>query len=75
MSRIFVDRRSKKDRRAHASHSKNLPKDLYGQMRRKRKDRRAQGKSLAEDYQDFMQSQEVSKHKTTKDTENDPSVC
>lgn len=59
MSGIFIDRRSKKDRRADSDPSKHLSVDLYGRMRRKRKDRRAEGKSILEDYEDFIKSREV----------------
>jgi hypothetical protein len=59
MPEIFIDRRSKKDRRAQSDPSKNLSVDLYGRMRRKSKDRRAEGKTLIDDYEDYLKSQQT----------------
>lgn len=52
----FVDRR-RRDRRLDPDPCTHLPLDLYHRKRRKRAERRAPNRSLAEDYRAFMAAQ------------------
>lgn len=55
--RMFVDRRSGRDRRQDQDSCAGLPIDLYHRKRRKNPDRRAEGRTLAEDMAAFFASQ------------------
>lgn len=55
--RIFIDRR-RRDRRRQPDPCHELPVDLYHRKRRKSAERRAQNRSLAEDYLAFMAAAE-----------------
>ena len=53
---VFLDRRSKQDRRVEDDPCKDAPLDLHHCMRRNSTDRRSSSKSLVEDYVDFLES-------------------
>lgn len=54
---IFINRR-KTDRREDEDPCKDMPVDLYHRKRRKKTDRRQEGKTLADDYYHFTRTQE-----------------
>jgi len=53
---VFVDRRSRQERRSDTDPCKDIAVDLYHRMRRKSVDRRSPAKSLVQDYFDFVES-------------------
>lgn len=61
--KFFIDRRKGADRRLDRDPCKNLPMDLYHRKRRKSVDRRSQDRSLADDYQAFLGSADLSGQK------------
>ena len=53
-NRIFIDRRKGKDRREEIDLCEGLDVDIYHRKRRIKPDRRAEDRSLEEDYDAFM---------------------
>jgi len=53
---IFINRRKGSDRRVEADPCRDMPIDLYGPKRRKSEERRAERRSLADDYYSFVES-------------------
>lgn len=53
LHRIFIDRRGRQDRRKDRDPCRHMPLDLYHRKRRKSPERRAQGRSLEQDYYAF----------------------
>lgn len=60
-NRIFIDRRKGKDRREEIDLCEGLDVDIYHRKRRTKPDRRAEERSLEEDYDAFM-AQERDEH-------------
>lgn len=56
--RFFFDRRKGNDRRLDRDPCKYMPLDLYHRKRRKAKERRAADRTLEEDLQAFLNSQD-----------------
>ncbi|WP_331345653.1 hypothetical protein [Cellvibrio sp. UBA7661] len=56
--KFFIDRRKGNDRRLDSDPCKNMPLDLYHRKRRKSTERRSE-RSIAEDYQAFLNSTET----------------
>ena len=52
---VFVNRRTGEDRRTEQDRCKNMDIDLFHRKRRKSSDRRANNRSLAEDYFAFSE--------------------
>lgn len=57
-NRIFIDRRKGKDRREDIDPCEGLDVDIYHRKRRTKPDRRAEERSLEEDYDAFMGHQD-----------------
>lgn len=55
---VFVNRRKGLERREDADPCHNLPLDLYHRKRRKSAERRAQARSLSDDYYAYLLTQE-----------------
>lgn len=53
-NRIFIDRRKGRDRREEADLCEGLDVDIYHRKRRKKSDRRAEDRSLDQDYNAYM---------------------
>lgn len=53
-NRIFIDRRKGRDRREEVDLCEGLDVDIYHRKRRVRSDRRAEDRSLDEDYDAYM---------------------
>lgn len=64
--KIFINRRKKgNDRRLEADLCEGLDVDIYHRKRRKNPDRRAEDRTLEEDYQAFMQDDTVDEAKSS----------
>ena len=55
---IFINRRKNQDRRLDDDPCRDLPIDLYHRKRRKKSERRAEGRSLSDDYYAYCLSLE-----------------
>lgn len=53
-NRIFIDRRKGRDRREEIDLCEGLDVDIYHRKRRKKSDRRAEDRSLDQDYNAYM---------------------
>ena len=53
-NRIFIDRRKGRDRREEVDLCEGLDVDIYHRKRRKKPDRRAEDRSLDQDYDAYM---------------------
>jgi len=53
-NRIFIDRRRGMDRREEIDFCEGLDVDIYHRKRRKKSDRRAEERSLDQDYDAYM---------------------
>lgn len=56
-NKIFIDRRKGKDRREEIDLCEGLDVDIYHRKRRKKSDRRAEDRSLGQDYDAYMADQ------------------
>ena len=67
-NRIFIDRRKGKDRREEIDLCEGLDVDIYHRKRRLKPDRRAEDRSLEEDYDAFIGQQDDAQN----DSSNQP---
>lgn len=65
-NKVFINRRKGRDRREEEDLCEGLDVDVYHRKRRKNPDRRAEQRSLDEDYQAFMNLESM-------DTDKSPS--
>lgn len=58
MTKVFIDRRKKGERRLEQDRCRDIPVDLFHRKRRKSTERRTEGRSISEDYFAYLDAQQ-----------------